>query len=97
MEAWFSPIHPPPSEAMSCGCPVVGSNATSLPEVVGDAGILVDWDNDAQHLRAYEAYYFTPALRSEMARRGLERARQFSWGRCAGEMIESIAAVHGNS
>jgi len=87
----------PPLEAMACGCPVVTSNATSLPEVVGDAGIMVDWESDEQHLQAYEAYYFKPALRSEMARRGLERAQRFSWTRCAHEMIDAMVEVRGHS
>jgi glycosyltransferase involved in cell wall biosynthesis len=87
----------PPLEAMACGCPVVTSNATSLPEVVGDAGIMVDWESDEQHLHAYESYYFNPALRSEMARRGLERAKRFSWTRCAREMIDTMEEVCGNS
>jgi glycosyltransferase involved in cell wall biosynthesis len=78
---------------MACGCPVITSNATSLPEVVGDAGIMVDWDSDEQHLKAYEAYYFNPALRSEMAERGLKRAQGFSWKRCADTMIDTMVKV----
>jgi glycosyltransferase involved in cell wall biosynthesis len=80
----------PPLEAMACGCPVVTSNATSLPEVVGDAGIMVDWESDEQHLRAYEAYYFNPELRCEMARKGVERAQRFSWKRCGESMIDAM-------
>jgi glycosyltransferase involved in cell wall biosynthesis len=83
----------PPLEAMACGCPVITSNATSLPEVVGDAGIMVDWDSDAQHLQAYEAYYFNPGLRAEMATRGLKRAQHFSWKRCADTMIDTMVNV----
>ncbi|MFQ6726814.1 MAG: glycosyltransferase family 4 protein, partial [Alphaproteobacteria bacterium] len=40
----------PPLEAMKCGCPVITSNNSSLPEVVGDAGIMIDWDSDEQHI-----------------------------------------------
>lgn len=48
----------PPLEAMACGCPVITSNNSSLPEVVGDAGVMIDWDSDEQHIKAYEKYYF---------------------------------------
>lgn len=69
----------PPLEAMSCGCPVITSNNTSLPEVVGDAGQMVDWDNDEQHVIAYEKYYFDNDFRMQMGEKGLERSKQFSW------------------
>ncbi len=69
----------PPLEAMACGCPVITSNNSSLPEVVGDAGIMIDWDSDEQHIRAYEKYYFDKKFRDKMAQKGLERAKQFSW------------------
>lgn len=83
----------PALEAMACGCPVVTSNAASLPEVVGDAAIMVDWDSDEQHLQAYEACHFDPALREQMARKGLARAKQFSWQRCADAMVETMVEI----
>lgn len=69
----------PPLEAMQCGCPVIVGNNSSLPEVVGDAGLLIDWDNDGQHVNAYEKYYFDEKLRDDNRRKGLERAKLFSW------------------
>ena len=78
----------PPLEAMSCGCPVITSNNSSLPEVVGDAGIMIDWDSDEQHIQAYEKYYYDENYRKEMAQKGLERSKQFSWEKCANQMIE---------
>ncbi len=83
----------PPLEAMACGCPVITSNATSLPEVVGNAGLMVDWMSDEEHLKVYETYYFNQKIRSEMARKGMERAKCFSWKRCADEMIETFISV----
>lgn len=77
----------PPLEAMQCGCPVITSNNSSLPEVVGDAGIMIDWDSDEQHIEAYEQYYFNEELRKENSRKGLERAKQFSWGKTVDEMV----------
>jgi glycosyltransferase involved in cell wall biosynthesis len=70
-------------EAMACGAPFVGSNATSIPEVVGDAGLLCDpRDPDALAdglVRVLEE----PGLAEELRRRGLERAAAFTWERTA--------------
>lgn len=82
----------PPLEAMQCGCPVITSNNSSLPEVVGDAGIMIDWDNDDQHITAYEKYYFNQSLREENSRKGLERAKLFSWKKTADLMVETMKA-----
>lgn len=78
----------PPLEAMQCGCPVIVSNNSSLPEVVGDAGIMIDWDSDAQHVAAYEKYYFDEKLRKENAQKGLERAKMFSWEKTVNEILK---------
>lgn len=80
----------PPLEAMQCGCPVVASNTSSLPEVMGDAGVMVDWDNDGQHVAAYEKYYFDDQFRRDMAERGLARAKEFSWDKTAEAIIRRI-------
>ncbi len=69
----------PPLEAMSCGCPVITSNNTSLPEVVGGAGQMIDWDSDEQHVASYEKYYFDEKYRKSMAKKGLARSKKFSW------------------
>lgn len=78
----------PPLEAMQCGCPVITSNNSSLPEVVGDACIMIDWDSDEQHIEAYEKYYFNKELRKENSRKGLERAKMFSWKKTVDKMVE---------
>ena len=80
----------PPLEAMQCGCPVITSNNSSLPEVVGDAGIMIDWDSDEQHIAAYENYYNNPKMREDMRLRGLKRAKQFSWDKTADLIIKTI-------
>ena len=80
----------PPLEAMACGCPVITSNNSSLPEVVGDAGIMIDWDSDKQHVKAYEKYYFEKDYRKMMAEKGLKRAKQFSWEKCVKIMVNKI-------
>ncbi|MFQ6704222.1 MAG: glycosyltransferase family 4 protein, partial [Alphaproteobacteria bacterium] len=80
----------PPLEAMKCGCPVITSNNSSLPEVVGDAGIMIDWDSDEQHIAAYEKYYFDKKYRDSMAKKGLERSKQFSWDKTVDIIINDI-------
>jgi glycosyltransferase involved in cell wall biosynthesis len=72
-------------EAMACGAPFVGSNATSIPEVVGDAGLLAD-PRDAEALAAALVRVLEePGLAEELRRRGLGRAREFTWERTAAE------------
>lgn len=77
----------PPLEAMQCGCPVIVSNNSSLPEVVGDAGLLIDWDSDEQHIAAYEKYYFDENLRKENSKKGLEQAKLFSWKKTVNQIL----------
>ena len=86
----------PPLEAMQCGCPVITSNNSSLPEVVGDAGIMIDWDSDEQHVDAYEKYYFNEMLRKEYGSKGLERSKQFSWGKTVDVMIRTMELMRKN-
>jgi glycosyltransferase involved in cell wall biosynthesis len=78
----------PPLEAMSLGCPVIASSASSIPEIVGDAGILVDPTSSDAMAQAIDAMVFDEAVRSEYRRRGIERATLFSWERCARETVE---------
>ena len=80
----------PPLEAMACGCPVITSNSSSLPEVVGDAGIMIDWDSDEQHIQAYEKYYFDKKLRAKMSKKGLERSKLFSWEKTVDVIVSKI-------
>ena len=83
----------PPLEAMACGTPVITSNNSSIPEVVGDAGIMIDFDNDEQHIEAYENYYYNKELRQEESIKGLKRAEMFSWDKCVNIMIDTINKV----
>ena len=80
----------PPLEAMSCGTPVITSNNSSLPEVVGSAAIMIDYDDDEAHIKAYESYYYNENLRQENSKKGLERAKLFSWEKCADIMITEM-------
>jgi glycosyltransferase involved in cell wall biosynthesis len=73
----------PPLEAMQCGTAVIVSQSSSLPEVVGDGAWLVDPDDPGQLLAQLEALLLDEQQRQQLARRGLERARSFSWAQTA--------------
>ncbi|ROZ77464.1 glycosyltransferase family 1 protein [Ramlibacter sp. WS9] len=73
----------PPLEAMACGVPAVTSNTSSLPEVVGDAGLMVD-PSDVEGLSAaMRELAQDPGRRGDLSARSLSRAQGFSWERCA--------------
>ncbi|WP_027218654.1 glycosyltransferase family 4 protein [Butyrivibrio fibrisolvens] len=80
----------PPLEAMTCGCPVIVSNSSSLPEVVGDAAIKIDCQDDNQHIEAYKRYYYDDDYRAKMASNGRKRSKLFSWKITTKKMIDYI-------
>ena len=80
-------------EAMACGCPVVTSNLSSLPEVAGDAAVLVDPRDPAAIAAGLASVCADPRLAGELRRKGLERAGAFTWERCAAEVMEIYNAV----
>ena len=80
----------PPLEAMQCGTPVITSNVSSLPEVVGDAGIMVSPRDLDELCQAMLTVYKNPSLRQEMSEKSLHRASKFSWSRCALETAEAL-------
>ena len=85
----------PPLEAMQCGTPVITSNTSSLPEVVGDAAIMIDpHDNDAL-IKAYEKIYFDGGLRKELSQKGIKRAKIFSWQKCTDIIVNKMKEVSG--
>jgi len=69
----------PALEAMTIGLPVVASKRGALPEVLGPAGLLFDPDEKGALSAAIRRVLDEPALRQDLARRGIERARQFNW------------------
>ncbi len=83
----------PPLEAMACGTPVISTNAASLPEVVGDAALLVEPTDTGALAQALHDVLTQPALVADLRQRGLRRAAQFSWDRCAAETLAVYAAA----
>ena len=77
----------PPLEAMACGAPVITSNTSALPEVVGDAALLVDPHNGEALYQAMERVLCDHDLRSRMRQQSLARATLFSWERTAEETL----------
>ena len=69
----------PPLEAMACGTPVICSNASSLPEVIGEAGLLVPPDDPPTLAAAIRRINGSPELRADLRARGLRQAAQYSW------------------
>ncbi|HXG56843.1 MAG TPA: glycosyltransferase family 1 protein [Vicinamibacterales bacterium] len=80
----------PALEAMTLGVPVVASSRGSLPEVVGDAGLLVDPDDRQAFAAAMRRVLDEPALRRDLARRGIERSGRFSWDTSAARAREAF-------
>lgn len=83
----------PVLEALACGVPVITSNVSSLPEITGDAAVLVDpYDGDGLSV-AMENLLGDEKLREQLSRKGQERAKQFSWEKCARETMEVYRAA----
>jgi glycosyltransferase involved in cell wall biosynthesis len=80
----------PPLEAMTCGCPVVVSQAASLPEVCGDAAVYCDPQNTQDIARAIAEVLGDATLRTDLKQRGLERARHFTWPAAAGSLLNLV-------
>ncbi len=78
----------PPLEAMGSGTPVITSNVSSLPEVVGNAAMLVNPENVFEIARGIREVLLNERLRAELVGRGYERARQFSWANTAREVLQ---------
>lgn len=78
----------PPLEAMACGTPVVCSNTSSLPEVVGDTGVLVPPEDVEAIADAIGQLLSDPDRRADLGRRALERAQRFTWEQSARRILD---------
>ncbi|MBI2634856.1 glycosyltransferase family 4 protein [Candidatus Peregrinibacteria bacterium] len=88
----------PPLEAMQCGCPVIASYSSSLPEVVGDGALLIDPENVNQIAGAMITVIKDPELCMKIQKKGLVQARKFSWKKSAEKLLEifEIEAMQGS-
>jgi glycosyltransferase involved in cell wall biosynthesis len=85
----------PVAQALAAGAPVITSNVSSLPEIAGDAAILVDPRSVSELRDALERVALSPSLRDDLARRGRARAQCFRWDECARRSLEFFNRVAG--
>jgi len=85
----------PPLEAMACGVPVIVANNSSLPEVVGDAALLVDARDEAGLAAALERVLSDGDLRSALRARGRRQAATYTWQRAAAKLLSVYRRVGG--
>lgn len=85
----------PVAQALAAGVPVITSNVSSLPEVTGDAAILVNPHSPGQLTAAMERLALSPSLAADLARRGRARAERFRWDECALRSLELFRGVAG--
>jgi glycosyltransferase involved in cell wall biosynthesis len=83
----------PVIEAMACGCPVITSNRSSLPEISGEAALLIDPENDIQLENAMAQLSNNDALRNELIKKGLLQVKKFKWNKCAEETVNFYKRV----
>jgi glycosyltransferase involved in cell wall biosynthesis len=86
----------PPLEAMAHGTPVVTSNTSSLPEVAGNAALLVNPENVFEIRRGLQRALLDPILRARMKQRGYEQAQRFSWTNSVSRILEIYREVAGD-
>jgi len=78
---------------MACGCPVITSNTSSLPEVVGDAGVMINPHSIEEIAKAIDMVLSNENLRKEMIEKGLKQAQKFSWRKTAEEIYKVIKEI----
>ena len=86
----------PAIESMACGTPVIGSKTTSLPEVVGNAGLFFDPNNPDELMDHLVNIIEDEDLRKDLTKRSLHRSAEFSWSRSASETLSVFTKVGGN-
>jgi glycosyltransferase involved in cell wall biosynthesis len=87
----------PVLEAFACGAPVVTANVTAMPEVAGNAALLVDPLNTAQLTEALHRVLCDEALRGDLVQKGYRRAGEFTWERTARKALDVYAKACGRT
>lgn len=80
----------PVLEAMQCGCPVIAANTSSIPEIAGNAAILIDPTDIESLVRAITTVITKPSLRKKLKQNGFKQAKNFSWQKTAYQFLEII-------
>jgi len=93
LPSWYEGFGLPVLEAMACGTPVICSRVSSLPEVVGDAGLLFEPSRQNELEEAMTRLWREPDLRVTLRARGLEQARRFTWEACARQTMAALEAA----
>lgn len=83
----------PPLEAMMCGCPVIATNASSVPEVVGNAALLIDPNSIKQLSDAMQKISSDKLLRDKLIIKGFEQSKKFSWDRSAEKLLKIFSEL----
>ncbi len=86
----------PPLEAMAHGTPVLTSNVSSVPEIVGDAAVLVNPENVFEMMRALLKVLLDPPLRTKLKERGYQQAKKYSWDASAAKVLAIYRNVAGD-
>ncbi|MBE3560621.1 MAG: glycosyltransferase family 4 protein [Ktedonobacteraceae bacterium] len=92
--SFFEGFGIPPLEAMACGAPVITSNTSSLPEVAGDAALLVDPHDHEALARAMLRLLKDEQLREDLRQKGYQRVQQFTWENSAKKMLDVYQRVY---
>lgn len=93
--SFFEGFGVPPLEAMACGVPVITSNTSSLPEVVGDAAVLIDPHNTDELAQAILRVLENETLREELRQKGYLRAQHYTWPKSASKMLAVYQQLYG--